>query len=241
MGAVVARRRVGRPRKDEFQHPVAELLLRATITEVARSGAFAVNARQVCDAVGVSYATVNHSFGSWNGLLAAATLQTYREYVDELWSAAQAAPREPEARLEAWIKAQVAYGQRMAGWSAVINYPQTFASITEIVQEKYAIQMTEWLELNLARLGRLVMDVRDDVVTDFPYEVNDFPRQEMLSDHVAVARATIVAWGTLGMTVWTASAGSRGAGSREIEERSAMIVDFHISEMIRGIKGDRSG
>lgn len=237
-GAAPVRRHVGRPRKNEFPDSVADLLLRATINEVARDGAFAVNARQVCDVAGVSYGTVNHNFVSWNGLLAAAAMRYYSEYVEELWKATQAAPHDPDARLEAWIKAQVAHGVRMAGWSAVINYPATFKSITDILQEKHAEEMTGLLELNLARLGRLTLDVRDGVVTDFPYGVNEFPREEMLADHVAVARATITVWGTLGMTIWMASATTRGAGSPETGERGDMIMDFHIAEIIRGIKSD---
>ena len=217
----------------------SELLLRSTISEVARHGVFSINARHVCLAAGVSFGAVSHNFGSWDGLLAAATALAYREYIEELWLAAQVAPRDPVSRLSAWIRAQVDYGRRMSGWSAVINYPTSFERISELLRDQHGEEMKGLLELNLARLGQLTIDVREDTVTDFSFGVGEFPRAQMLADMRAVARSTTVGWSALGMAVWAGSAGTRAQNVPEMDELFSQILEFNIGEIISSIQRDR--
>lgn len=238
--SVNQRRPVGRPRKESSFVAASEALLRTTIEQVAIHGAFSINARFVCEKAGVSFGAVNHHFGSWDGLLAAATVETYRGYVVSTWEAVLSASRDPEARFTALIRAQLEHAQKMSGWSAVINYPGSFEGISAILQSEHQEEMSQLLELNLARLGQLTIDVRENSVTDITFDVGEVPREVLMKDQKAVARSTIVGWTALGMSVWASSAGSRARDFPEAQEMFEQIVRFAIAEAIEGIKRDRN-
>lgn len=236
----VTRRRPGRPRADETRPSVRESLLAATIELVAAHGPLSVNARQVCDRAGVMYAAVNYNFGSWNGLLAAASSQVYTCYVDQLWDRVTAAAAEPRARLRAYIEAQVEWSRQNPGWGAVFNYPVSVEDVTKIRIERDTEETVGLFRLNLARLEQLVIDVRDGTVTDIEYGVGEIPEAALLADHKAVARSTSIGWSTMGMAVW-ASRGSTGeAQLSELKGLEAGLMNFHIESMIDAIATDRA-
>lgn len=238
-GETVLRRPVGRPRKESTLVSASQALLQTTIAEVAVHGAFSINARFVCEKAGVSFGAVNHHFGSWDGLLASATLEAYRGYVSEIWEAACTAPSDPESRLAAFIRAQLRYAQTNSGWGAIINYPGSFEGITAVLQREHQEEMKNLLELNLARLGQLTIDVREGAVTDFPFEAGGVPRQEMMKDTRAVLRSTIIGWTSLGMSVWASSAPSRAQDLPDAQAMFEQIVSFSIAELLESIKRDR--
>jgi AcrR family transcriptional regulator len=216
------------------------VLLQTTIEEVAVHGAFSINARYICEKAGVSFGAVNHHFGSWDGLLAAATVAAYRNYVETTWAAVLDGLQEPEARLVSLIKAQVTYARRMSGWSAVINYPGSFEGISTILQSEHKSEMSELLELNLARLGQLTIDVRENSVTEISYGAGEVPRAALMKDSRAVARSTIVGWTSLGMSVWASSSNARAEDFPEAQDMFEQIMNFAIAEAIEGIKKDRN-
>lgn len=234
------KRKPGRPRADEARPSVKDSLLGATIKAVASHGPLAVNARRVCDDAGVMYAAVNYNFGSWNGLLAAASSRVYTEYVDQLWEAVSFAPREPRDRLRAYITAQVEWAKQMPGWGAVFNYPVSVEEVTKIRIERDSLQTVGLFRLNLARLEQLVIDVRENIVTDIDYGVDEIPTDKLLSDSKAVARSTSIGWSTMGMAVWA----SRGmAGDVQVDELKTLeagLMEFHINAMIDSISADRA-
>lgn len=235
---VPTKRKPGRPRSEDALMPARILLLDETINSVAVNGPLAVNARQICKAAGVMFAAVNYNFGSWSGLLAAATSKVYADYVAEIWELVAAAKPEPEARLRAYILAQSNWAQRMPGWSAVINYPVLVKDATTLRFEMYSEATVDIFKLNLLRMGRLVMDVRDNVVTPFDYTANTMPVGDMLKDIATVKRATSVGWSILGLNVWVSRGETGRAQVGDWHSMQAEVIDFHIDEIIRSIKAD---
>lgn len=233
------KRKPGRPRADESRPSVKESLIGATIKAVASHGPLAVNARRVCDDAGVMFAAVNYNFGSWNGLLAAAASRVYAEYVDILWQAVEHAQREPRERLRAYILAQVEWSKQMPGWGAVFNYPVSVEDVTKIRLERDTFETVDLFRLNLARLEQLVIDVRENSVTEFHYGVGEIPVEQLLSDSLAVARSTSIGWSTMGMAVW-ASRGSTGESQiSEFKALESQIMEFHVNSLIDSIANDR--
>lgn len=236
----VAKRKPGRPRADEARPSVKASLVGATIKLVAAHGPLAVNARQVCDAAGVMYAAVNYNFGSWNGLLAQAASQVYREYVELMWEAVQAAPRTPEERLRAYITAQVQWSRQMPGWGAVFNYPVSVEEVTQLRIENNSEETVGIFRLNLARLEQLVIDVREGSVTDFDYDETNIPLERLLADQKAVARSTSIGWSTMGMAVWSSRGVTGEAQIKELKGLEQGLMDFHVQAMIDSIACDRA-
>lgn len=238
--AAATKRKPGRPRANEARPSVKESLLGATIKAVASHGPLAVNARRVCDDAGVMYAAVNYNFGSWNGLLAAASSRVYAEYVDLLWEAVNHAERQPRERLRAYIQAQIDWARHMPGWGAVFNYPVSVEEVTKIRVERDYLETVGLFRLNLARLEQLVIDVRENSVTEFDYGVDDFPVEQMLADTKAVARSTSIGWSTMGMAVWASRGEAGDIQVNEVKGLEPSLMEFHINALIDSIAQDRA-
>jgi hypothetical protein len=92
---------------DDPQPPMRLKILYVTFGEVASAGPSSFNVASVCDRLGITYPMVNHYFGNRDGLLAEGAYMVYQRYVEKLWDAAMSATRKPEARLKAWMMAQI--------------------------------------------------------------------------------------------------------------------------------------
>jgi hypothetical protein len=158
-------------------------------------------------------------------------------YVEELWQNVSLAERTPEARLESWIRSSIAWTQRMSGWSAVLNYPTASLDVTEFVNEKYRNEMTEWGELNLARLFVLVRDVRLRQVSDTPLVRGRVPKEQLLTEiHEQEVMASI-GWSILGVSVWHAGRHLPTADIPEVNGVYDNLVDYHVSRLIAEARG----
>lgn len=207
-------------------------VLFTTIDDVSRVGAATFNVKLVCEALDVSYSLINHHFGSRDELLAEATVIAYAMYVEELWQNVSLAERTPEARLESWIRASIAWTQRMSGWGAVLNYPTASLDVTEFVTEKYGTEMTQWGELNLARLFVLVRDVRLGKVSDTPLVRGHIPKAQMLTDLREQQVMASIGWSILGVSVWHAGRHLPTSNISEINGVYDNLVDYHVARLI---------
>jgi len=212
-------------------------LLLLTMREVALVGPATFNTMGVCDALGVSYPMVNYYFGNRDGLIAEAGHRTYLRYVQKLWDAVEAAPREPSERLLAWMHAHLRLNVEIRGWGAVLNYPRFSATIEEILDERFGVEHREHFELNMARLARLILDVRQGDVTDFPFGVHDFPRDEMLADAGIVSLAATISWATLGLAVWRSGRHTPSKGISELERRAPELIEAHLTTLLSLVEG----
>lgn len=211
-------------------------ILFVTLDDVSRVGPATFNVKLVCETLDVSYSLINHHFGSRDELLAEATLLAYAMYVEELWQQAQQAERTPEARLEAWIRASIAWSQRMSGWGAILNYPTAALDVTEFVRERSGDAMREWGILNLARLFTLVSDVRRGSVTPGP-ELGNIDNSSLLNDREMTELTSSIGWSILGVSVWHAGRHLPTGDIPELAPLDSSLVDSHIESLIRKAKG----
>jgi DNA-binding transcriptional regulator YbjK len=233
-----AARKPGRPRKDESAIPIRRQLIDKTIELISSQGATDVSARSVCDAANVTFASVNYNFGSWNGLIAEAGATVYAEYSERLWMAVGKAPLEPEARLMAYINAQLEWSVNNSGWAAIFNYPFSARTATTILQEKFGQAHNARFQLNHARLTRLTIDVRDGTVTPFDYDEYNYPHDELISDELGLARATLTGWSTLGLMVWLSRGPTLETQIPDIKSRQDNISEFALKQIVGAIHLD---
>jgi len=208
-------------------------LIYLTMREVAIVGPASFNTGGVCDTLGISYPMVNYYFGNRDGLIAEAGHATYVRYVTKLWAAVEAAPRTPIDRLRAWMQAHLRLNVEIRGWGAVLNYPRFSSSIEEILNERFGEDHRRHFELNMARLGRLILDMWEETVTDFPYDVHDFPREEFLQVEALLEITATISWATLGVAVWRSGRHTPSKGITELEQFGEHFIDAHTENMIR--------
>lgn len=229
----------GRPKRDLFPLPVADLLLKATIKLVSELGPTDTSGRLVCDSIGVKYASINYNFGSWNALIAQAASQVYVDYVNGLDQAVKQAPSNPEDRFRAYVMAQMDWARCNPGWGAIFNYPFSARIASQILQEKFGHITRPHFEFNVARLAQLIVDIREGYVSTNDFDVTNYPRAELLDDRLAIARSTMAGWTTLGMMVWVGRGPTLESQIPEILERQEQIFRFAIEETIISIRSDR--
>jgi AcrR family transcriptional regulator len=208
-------------------------LIYLTMREVAIVGPASFNTGGVCDTLGISYPMVNYYFGNRDGLIAEAAHVTYVRYVDKLWAAVEAAPRTPVDRLRAYLRAHLRLNIEIRGWGAVLNYPIFSSTIAQILDERFGEEHRRHFELNMARLARLVIDMWDEDVTDFPYHIDDFPRAELLANAAAMDATATLSWGTLGVAVWRSGRHTPSRGIAELDRSGDLLVDTYIENLIR--------
>ena len=225
-------RKPGRPPRDAGGTPVREALLRSTIAAVAERGPFDVAARDVCAAAGVMNAAVNYNFVTWNGLLAEATAVAYREYIAELWAAVDAAPRTPEARVEAYIRAQIAWVRRMPGWGAMLNYPIAAKEVSELYMNNFGDVAVTLFQVNQGRQIQLVKDLRAGTVHDVDMTDFEGEKERLLADNDAVQRSISLGWSIMGMTVWASRGTTAVTQLAEMTELVEGLIDAHIATII---------
>jgi len=208
-------------------------LIYLTMREVAIVGPASFNTGGVCDTLGISYPMVNYYFGNRDGLIAEAGHATYVRYITKLWDSVLDAPRTPIDRLRAWMLAHLRLNVEIRGWGAVLNYPRFSSSIEEILNERFGEDHRRHFELNMARLARLIIDVWEETVTDFPYDVDDFPRDEFLQRSELLEITATISWATLGVAVWRSGRHTPSKGISELERLSDHLIDAHTENMIR--------
>ena len=221
---------------DDPQPPMRLKILYVTFGEVSRSGPGSFNVASVCDRLGITYPMVNHYFGGRDGLLAEGAFMIYEGYVKRLWDAVLAAPRDPQARLKAWMMAQVTETSTMGGWGPILNYPLAAREVTAEIEVKFQKSMNRILELNLARLGALVKDVREDRVTDVEYTVDNYPRVELLTDPYLLSVMPTISWSIFGMAVWVAGEHTPAQRIGEVAELTQVLLDNHFRTIVSVIK-----
>lgn len=208
---------------DDPQPSMRLKILYVTFGEVAKSGPGAFNVASVCDRLGITYPMVNHYFGSRDGLLAEGASMVYRTHIEGLWKAVQRAPREPEARLKAWMMEQTSETLVMGGWGPILNYPLAAREVSKEIQAKFQQPMNRLFELNLARLGAMALDIRRGTVSDVDFTEDNYPREELLSDPFLTSVMPTISWSTFGMSVWL---GGQHAPARNIREITVMLDDL---------------
>lgn len=212
-------------------------LLYVTIDEVSLGGISDFSVSKIAERLNVTGAMVNHYFGGIDSLLAEGVFVAYDNYVQGQIEAVTQAPKKPEARLLSWMNAQVKWHGEHPGWAAVLNYPFSAKNVSELVEQKYRESMTALFELNMAVLIRLVMDVRDNTVTEVKYSAGNIPRAELMADQQVLMLSSSIGLSTLGLAVHSGGHHGPSAATKEITDRQMQeIAKVHFARMIEDIK-----
>lgn len=218
------------------QPSMRDKILLLTIEQVAEVGPGGFNSSAVCDRLGVTYPMVNHYFDSRDGLLATGLFEVYRRYVAALADAVDSAPMDARARLEAWMNAQITETMKMGGWVSILNFPSYSLHITGLLEEFWGQDMQDLFELNVARLGFMVRDLRDGTLSKLPRELNPEIRAELLADWELTKVVGSVAWSTLGAAVWQSGRPMMSSTIPEVREHYRALIEGHINFVLSGIK-----
>jgi AcrR family transcriptional regulator len=202
--ALPARRPRGRPRANEFEKPLKDLLIAAAGEVVSKHGTTDSSARRVAERVGVQPASINYNFGSWNGLIAHAGHRTYIDYSTMIWKRVKKAPLTPEDRLKGFLNGQHSWAKERPGWAAFFNFPLSAKTASDIMFDRFGHDIRYHFELNYARLYRLAKDVHNGSVTEDNGWAEKAQREAIMADSAFLAEAIVLGWTSLGMTVWGA-------------------------------------
>lgn len=214
-------------------------ILYVTFDEVAKAGPTSFNVASVCDRLGVTYPMVNHYFGSRDSLIAEAAHMVYLRYVEQLWRAVQVAPRNPRDRFAAWTLAQIRESEELGGWGSILNYPLAAREVSTEIYDSFGELMNAAFELNLARLGSLVTDLRSGDVSDPDYSRGKIPRVALFTDPVLQALVPTVSWGTLGASVWVSGQHLPSRSIPEIGQVRDRLIRTHIELMVTLVQSYR--
>ena len=220
---------------DEPQPSMRDKITYLTFEEVAKVGPSLFNVSSVCDRLGITHPMVNHYFGSRDELLAETAYVVYVRYIAQLWEAVERAPREPRARIEAWMRQQIAGTEELGGWGGVLNYPTAAANVSDIVEEKYRDLFRERFEANLMGLALLVSDFLAGSVATLPTEPTPEVREELLANPQLVAATFTLSWAILGVSVWNSGRHLPSAGIPEIAEWRDELIEAYIDRILQAI------
>jgi hypothetical protein len=70
-------------------------------------------------------------------------------------------------------------------------------------------------------------------VTDFPYDVDDFPREALLGSDAVLDITATISWATLGVAVWRSGRHTPSKGITELDRLAERFIDAHTENMIR--------
>ncbi|MEY2900332.1 MAG: hypothetical protein RL247_498 [Actinomycetota bacterium] len=218
------------------QPPMRLKILYVTFGEVEKSGPVSFNVASVCDRLGITYPMVNHYFGGRDGLLAEGAMMRYERYIASLWDAVEKAPRNPESRFRAWALAQVRATTEMGGWGPILNYPLAAREVTSEMNLKFQGVLNRLFELNLARLGVLIQDLRSGEVSDIAFTPESYPRLTMLRDPVLRVLAPSTAWGMFGLAVWFGGQHAPARNIPEVQDDLDELIEYHLALTIDTIR-----
>ena len=221
---------------DNPQPSMQDKIIYLTIEQVKEKGPWDFNSAAICQRLGVTNPMVNHYFGNRDGLLAAGLFEVYRRYIDHLGEAVAAAPRDPKARLEAWMREQIKRTCEMGGWATMLNSPISALHVTDLFQEEYREDVQRLFESNLRRLGYLIRDVQQGTVTDLPSGFTSEEREALLNNVELVGLTASVAWSTLGSATWLAGQHVPSSKIPELWVRSDDLISAHIRRVIASVE-----
>lgn len=214
-------------------------LVALAMSEISRRGILDVNARSLCDLLGVDYSLVTYHFGSFDGLLAEVFVKAHDIWIDCIRQALSQEYSDPEERFRAVIKAQV---QRAVTYGSVIglaHLPHVSENVERILAEKFPERLADAVAYGVAVSAVLIRDFRTGNMSPFTLEISDLPvalLEGELKDIMPTAAR--LQWALVGPTLWmTGAAGGQGdITSKEKMVQSSTLLDAYIDKLVISAK-----
>jgi AcrR family transcriptional regulator len=210
-----------------------EKFLYLSIDDFSRLGPGRFSHASIARRLGVTVAMINHYFGSRNGLISEGAYTVYSNYIDALAAAVRDAPRDPVSRLRAWISTQISFSVAVAGWQSVLNYPTLTLENPLEFAEIFRERMSQKFNVNMARLGQLILDVKTGDVSPVEIDESNLDVARYMSNLKLVSLATCVGMATMGAAVWASGSHTPSAESAEAKKLGDFALAEHVNHLIR--------
>jgi AcrR family transcriptional regulator len=211
------------------------------MSEISRRGILDVNARSLCDLLGVDYSLVTYHFGSFDGLLAEVFVKAHDLWVGCIQQALSAEYSNPEERFRGVIKAQIQRAETYGSVIGLAHLPHVSENVERILNEKFPERLALTVAYSIAISAILIKDLRTETMSSCDIEITDLPEALLIGELKEVMpSAARLQWALVGPTLWmTGSAG----GHNDIDERDEQIqivalLDAYIDRLIISAKQD---
>lgn len=216
---------------------VRERIVYLTIEELSQAGPGDFNAKDVCDRLGVKYPMINYYFSGRDGLIAEAVALAYQRSVDELREVVNAAPRDPEKRMRAWIDHDVTLARTQKGLGVLMQYPIISKGSFETLRDDLHEELRKAFEFYVAIVSILIADIRAGRVTDIDFDADHVPRRKLLSNPTIALDTASVTWALHGLVMWSTGSHLVSARSEDPDFSVELAVRRHINNIITIARG----
>lgn len=216
-------------------------LVALAMSEISRRGILDVNARSLCDLLGVDYSLVTYHFGSFDGLLAEVFVKAHDIWIDCIQNALTLEYANPEERFRGVIRAQISRGETYGSVIGLAHLPHVSENVETILAEKFPEHLALTVAYSISVSAILIRDLRTGSMSSVDVQLTDLPNAllegELKDVFPAAAR---LQWALVGPTLWLTGA---AGGHDDIDERDEQIqiadlVDAYIDKLIMSAKQD---
>ena len=203
------------------QSETRDKLVALAMSEISRRGILDVNARSLCDLLGVDYSLITYHFGTFDGLLAEVFVHVHDLWIASIQEALGHTYSSPEERMRAVLEAQINRAIKYGMVVGIAHLPQVSENVTRILDEKFPSRLAAAVGFSVAVMSMLVSDLKTGTMTDFQMDIVREPEDVLHSPFAAeVPVAMRIQWAMVGPTLWMTGA---AGGNKEIAE-----VDDHL-------------
>lgn len=201
-------------------------ILQVAMGELAVNGTDFFNTPQLCERLHITRTLINHHFGNQMKLIAEAAVCAYEEYIAILRKAAESESA-PEARLQAWMRAQNEWFFHNRGTAALLQMPHpTYAAI---ISADFETRMQKAFRHNMAVLACLVRGVQMNEFVSLDFSMENAPYDDILGqDLETLMRTASVGMSSLGASVWAAGQAMPSRNINEAFLQSASLTQHQI-------------
>lgn len=209
-----------------------QLLLEATMDELARRGSDEIEIGLICRSLNVSPGLVNHYFGDRSGLLLDAAMTSYEQYVEGQVKAVQLAGDDPELQLKAWISSQVEWTIAHPGIASVMNFPQLHLPEGKTLSVDDRLRLESAAARNLITLASVLDRIQRGTIG------REVLAREAITSNFPLASATAyVGWLVYGHALWRAGQHAPTADIPEVRDFEAAVFSAFPRVAINIVKG----
>jgi AcrR family transcriptional regulator len=210
-------------------------LVALAMSEISRRGILDVNARSLCDLLGVDYSLVTYHFGSFDGLLAEVFIKAHDLWVGCIQQALSVEYSNPEERFRGVIKAQIQRAETYGSVIGLAHLPHVSENVERILAEKFPEHLALTVAYSISVSAILIRDLRTGSMSSVDVRLTDLPdallEGELKEIFPAAAR---LQWALVGPTLWLTGA---AGGHSDIDERDeqihiAALVDAYLDRLI---------
>lgn len=214
-------------------------LVALAMAEISRRGILDVNARSLCDLLGVDYSLITYHFGSFDGLLAEVFVAVHDIWIQSINNAVSEEYPNAEDRLRAVLRAQVQRAEVFGMVVGVAHLPNVSENVAVILEKKFPGRLSAAIAYSIGVTTLLISDLRTGDTSELSIDVFNEPESLLKADlEQELLLASQVQWAMVGPTLWQTSSagGSEDLIKIEGSPDPGLILESYIENLIAFIK-----